>query len=244
MSVKKLLVLSAAAFAAMGATAVMAGGPDHMAMPSEPAFQNSVYIEGHVGYAQSNWANFNANNVMGSTGVSLFTPNSNSKGGVTGGADLGYNITQNIAVEGGWFYIPQVKGPGTGVAYPAGGTTAATTVTATIKSWFAYTAAKLSVPVMTNFDLFGKVGVAYRALSYSAVTTTGTAISVTGKGHYWAPVFAAGLQYNWASWIFGAQYTYLPGNSAVNNSNTNYGAPNAAPEINMYTGFLGYKFNV
>src|SRR3990167_2339056 len=114
MSVKKILVLSAAAFVAMGATAAMAGGPDHMAMPSEPAFQNSVYLEAHVGAIQSNWTNFNSNNVMGNAGSSLYNPNSNGKGGWTGGADLGYNITQHIAVEGGWFYIPQVKGSRSG----------------------------------------------------------------------------------------------------------------------------------
>ena len=244
MSVKKLLVLSAAAFAAMGATAVMAGGPDHMAMPSEPAFQNSVYLEGHVGYTQSNWTNFNSNNVMGTTGASLYAPNSNAKGGVTGGLDLGYNITQHIAVEGGWFYIPQVKGPATatsvGSVY-----TANTGSNAKINSWFAYMAAKLTVPVATDFDLFGKVGVAYRALTYSGVATTPVINpSVTGNGSYWAPVFGAGLQYGWNSWLVGAQYTYLPGNSAVNYGNLTFGAPNAAPEINMYTAFLGYKFNV
>jgi hypothetical protein len=93
---------------------------------------------------------------------------------------------------------------------------------------------------MNDLDLFGKVGVAYRALTYTPNNITG----VTGNGHYWAPVFGAGLQYNWGSWMVGGQYTYLPGNSEVNNGNTAFGAPNAAPEVNMYTGFLGYKFNV
>lgn len=244
MSVKKLLVLSAAAFAAMGATAVLAGGPDHMAMPSEPAFQNSVYVEGHLGYAQSNWADFNSNNVLGVSGSSLFTANSRAKGGFTGGADLGYTITQHIAVEGGWFYVPKVSGTGSGNAI--GGTSFTSANSATVKSWFAYTAAKLSVPVMDNLDLFGKVGVAYRALTYSKSATNTTLNSVTGNGHYWAPVFGAGIQYNWASWILGAQYMYLPGNTEVNYASTSqaFGAPDAAPEINMYTGFLGYRFNV
>ncbi|OGT41425.1 MAG: hypothetical protein A3F13_06850 [Gammaproteobacteria bacterium RIFCSPHIGHO2_12_FULL_40_19] len=238
MSVKKLLVLTAASLVAIGATAVLAGGPDHMAMPSEPAFQNSVYVDGHLGYSQSNWTTFNSNNVVGSSGTSLFTPGSNGKGGFTGGADLGYTITQHIAVEGGWFYIPKVSGNGTGTT--VGGLTQASTASGNIKSWFAYTAAKLTVPVMNNLDLFGKVGVAYRALTYSPNTISG----VTGNGHYWAPVFGTGLQYNWGSWMLGAQYTYLPGNSSVNPGNTSFGAPNAAPEVNMYTGFLGYKFNV
>lgn len=245
MSVKKLLVLGAAAFAVAGATAAMAGGPDHMAMPSEPAFQNSVYIEGHFGYDQSNWGSFNANGVIGTAGNSLYNVTSNGKGGITGGADLGYNITQNIAVEGGWFYIPKVSGNGT--ATTVGGISQTAATTATVKSWFAYVAAKLSVPVMENFDLFGKVGVAYRYQSYSGTyttTLTNAAGNLVGRGSYWAPVFGAGLQYCWNNWLFGAQYMYLPGNSAVNGANTSFGAPNAAPEINQYTGFLGYKFNV
>ncbi|OGT32708.1 MAG: hypothetical protein A3C44_00325 [Gammaproteobacteria bacterium RIFCSPHIGHO2_02_FULL_39_13] len=239
MSVKKLLVLSAAGLAAIGATAVMAGGPDHMAMPAEAAFQNSIYVEGHVGYAQSNWKNFNSNEWMGASATSIYTPSTNGKGGITGGADLGYNITRHIAVEGGWFYIPQVKGAGTGIVVNT--FSAATALTGTINSWFAYTAAKLSVPVMDDLDLFGKVGVAYRGLTYSPNTIQG----VTGHGHYWAPVFGTGIQYTLNdAWLFGAQYMYLPGNSEVNYANTAFGAPNAAPEINMYTGFIGYKFNV
>lgn len=243
MSVKKLLVLTAASLAAMGATAALAGGPDHMAMPSEPAFQNSVYVDGHLGYTQSNWTNFNSNNVMGASGTSLFTPTSHGKGGFTGGADLGYNITQHIAVEGGWFYIPKVSGHGTGTS--VGSTSYTSASTETVKSWFAYTAAKLTVPVVSDFDLFGKVGVAYRSLRYSPSLSSITG-NVTGCGHYWAPVFGAGLQYNWGSWMLGGQYTYLPGNSEANSASSSsaFGAPNAAPEINMYTGFLGYKFNV
>src|SRR3990167_6517082 len=152
MSVKKLLVLTAASLAAIGATAAMAGGPDHMAMPSEPAFQNSIYLDGHVGYTQSNWTDFNSNNVTGVRATSLTTPTKNGKGGTVGGVDLGYNITQHIAAETGWFYIPQVKSVGTGNT--VGDISQATNTTAKGNSWFAYMAAKLSVPVMENFDLF------------------------------------------------------------------------------------------
>lgn len=243
MSVKKLLVLTAASLAAIGATAAMAGGPDHMAMPSEPAFQNSIYLDGHVGYTQSNWTDFNSNNVVGSHATSWYVPSKNGKGGVTGGLDMGYNITQHIAAEAGWFYIPQVKAVGS--TSTVNGVSFAGTATGKVDSWFAYMAAKLSVPVMEHFDLFGKVGVAYRGLTYSPKASTAIAGGVTNNGHYWAPVFGAGLQYTFAeAWLVGAQYMYLPGNSEVNYGNTSFGAPNAAPEVNMYTAFLGYKFNV
>lgn len=245
MSVKKLLVLTAASLVAIGATAVMAGGPDHMAMPAEPAFQNSIYIDGHVGYAQVDWKNFNSNNVMGASGSSVYKPNSNGMGGWTGAVDLGYNITQNIAAEAGWFYLPQVKGNYVGgVAVPG-----AIGSTGTVNSWFAYMAAKLSVPVMQDLDLFGKVGVAYRSVKYSTPTVTSGAGATafnqaTGNGAYWAPMFATGLQYFFGNWSVGAQYTYLPGHTDVNYGAPAYGAPNAAPQANLYTAFLGYKFNV
>jgi hypothetical protein len=175
----------------------------------------------------------------GASTLTAFTPSTNGQGGVIGAADLGYNITQNIAVEGGWFYIPQVSGNATGNLGSTSGTSAE------INSWFAYMAAKLSVPVMQDLDLFGKVGVAYRSLSYNMPSGTSTALqNVTGDGNYWSPVFGTGLQYFFGDWSVGAQYTYLPGNTNVNYGNNTYGAPDAAPEINMYTAFLGYKFNV
>lgn len=250
MSVKKLLVLSAAAaLAAIGATVAIAGGPDHMVMPSEPAFQNSVYVDLHAGYADSDWTDFNANNLIGAAGTSLFAPNSHGHGGFAGGVDLGYTITPHIAVEGGWMYLPRVRGAvtalGTTGATGVGGVTFAALSTATVKSWLAYAAAKLSVPVAENFSLYGKIGAGYRALNYAVPATTLGALTGVGlHGHYWAPVFGAGLQYCWGSWQLGAQYLHLPGDSRVNYANTAFGAPNAAPEVNLYTGFLGYKFNV
>ncbi len=242
MSVKKLLVLSAASLAAFGVTAVMAGGPDHMAMPSAPAFEPSVYLEGHFGYAGIDWSNFNGSDVMGTSANSAYTPNSHGDGYLTAGVDLGYNFTQNIAAEVSWFYLPNVSGGFNGSFSSAnsGG--------ATVHSWLAYAAAKLSVPVMENLDLFGKVGVGYRSLTYSVPSTPAVLQTVTGNGDYWTPVFGAGIEYNWSNWLIGAQYLYVPGNSNINNGapapyNTG-GAPNAAPEANLYTGFLGYQFNV
>lgn len=249
MSVKNLLVLSAAALTVVGASAALAGGPDHMAMAAAaPASQNSVYVDLHAGYAQSNWTENNTNGVMGGSRSSvggLFAPSSNGKGGFTGAADLGYNFTQNVALEAGWFYLPEVKGNVTSI----GRGVAAAGSTAKVNSWFAYTAAKLSVPVMENVDLFGKVGVAYRELSYD-VPATVSALGATGTGNYWSPIFGAGLEYTLGSWLVGAQYTYLPSNEAVNralSSSTTLagcGAPNAAPDVNLYTAFLGYTFNV
>ena len=240
MSVKKLLVLAAAGLAVVGATAVMAGGPDHMAMSSPAVFENSVYLDLHAGYDQSNWTDFNSNNVMGASAVSAYAPSSDGKGGFTGGLDLGYNVTQYVAFEGSWFHLPEVTGKGTGAIQST-----TTSQSASINSWVADLAAKLSVPVMENLDLFGKVGLAYRQLTYSLPSVASVTLkAVTNDGHYWTPLFGTGIQYTWNNWLFGAQYTYLPGDSTINHGYTGFGAPDAAPEANLYTGFVGYKFNV
>lgn len=243
MSVKKILVLTAATLAAVGTTAAMAGASDNMAMASAPS-QSSVYVDLGGGYAQSNWSDFNSNGLIGNSLVSTYTPTSNGQGGFIGGGDLGYNINNNIAVEGGAYYLPKVEAAGTGVS--VGGTTSVlTTVTGyPVYSWFGYMAAKLSVAVADNLDLYGKIGAAYRALYYG--TPNGVSLNqFASDGSYWAPLFGAGLQYTWdMNWMVGAQYLYLPGNTNVNNVNTAFGAPNAAPEANLYTAFLGYKFMV
>lgn len=234
MSIKKLLVLSAAGIAAITAASAMAGG--YTAAPARP----SVYVDAHVGYAQVNWKDFNANEVMGVSSSAFFSPTENGDGGVTGGVDVGYSWCKYFAAEGGWFYLPEVKGGVTG-----NGTTDgfAANSTATISSWLAYAAMKMSVAVMDHTFLFGKFGVAYRSLD-ATIPAGGSAgfRAVAGQGHYWAPIFMAGMQYNWGGWIFGAQYLHLPGNAELNQSAGNTGAPDAAPQVNMYTAFVGYQF--
>lgn len=240
MLVKKLLVL-ATGVAVMGTTVVMAGGPDRMtAPPVQSTFESSIYLDGHLGYDQSNWSDDNANDLIGNVATAAYSPTKQGKGGLTGGLDWGYNFTQHTALEAGWFYLPSVTAAVTAAGVSAGATAG---TSATVKSWVLYAAAKLSVSIMNNLDLFGKIGVGYRSLKYSGVTGSAL-IAVAGNGHYWLPLFATGLEYTVDSWLLGAQYSYITGNTAVNHANTSYGAPNAAPSANLYTAFLGYKFNV
>ncbi|MDP1573718.1 MAG: outer membrane beta-barrel protein [Coxiellaceae bacterium] len=210
MSVKKLLVL-AAGLTVIGATAAMAGGPDHMAMPAQPAFQNSVYIDAQLGYASTNTADYTL------AGVSVVD---NKNGGFAGGVDMGYTFTRNIALEAGWLYLPNA-----GFANPTN------TVTGQVRSWVLYAAAKFSAEVMENLDLFAKAGVGYRNLNWSLN-------GANSSGNYWLPLMAAGIEYTYGSWLFGAQYTFITGNSSNSTLQDNAG------KMNMYTGFVGYKFNV
>jgi len=236
MSVKKFLIL-ATSFAAMSA---IAGGPDRLGMVMQPGFQNSLYLDAHLGYAQSNWSDFNASALIGQSGASNYTPTSNGNGGFSGGLDLGYNFTKNIALESGWFYLPKVNAPGTNISI--GSVTIPASATASVSSWMLYIAGKLSIPVIDSFDLYGKIGVGYRHMAYNGINSALSTLS--GIGYYWTPVFAAGLEYTLDTWVLGAQYAYIPSNSEVNNANATYGAPNAAPEVNLVTGFVGYKLNI
>lgn len=241
MSVKKLLVLSAAGIVAISATAAMAGGPDRMAAPVVEKAPKSVYAELGFGYDQTDWANYSNSRLVGNAGNSLYSPNSHGKGYLTASADVGYNFTKNFALELGYFYLPTTSGGST--ANTIGGISAAGGIT--VNSWLGYLDAKLSVPVVENFDLFGKVGAAYRQLYYSfSGTFTGPMRSISGPASYWTPIFAAGADYDWGNFILGAQYTYLPGHNQVQGNNPAFGAPGSAPEANLYTGTLGYKFNV
>lgn len=242
MSMKKYFIWGASAAVTMMVSCAQAGGVDAVA-DVEPAFHTNVYVDLHAGYAQSNWVDFNAS-VMG-TGIAYFSPVDNRHGGFTGGVDTGYAYSQNLAFDFGWFYLPSVKGDvnsnGTTAGAPAGST-------ATVDSWFAYAAAKFSVPLMRSINLFGKAGLAYRQLSYDAPNTPSQLVTATRRGNYWAPVFATGIQYLNDNWTFGIQYLYLPGNTHRNDALTgtslaNLGAPHAAPEVHLYTAFLGYYFN-
>ena len=236
MSVKKFLIV----LVSLATTAAIAGGPDRLGMAAQPRFQNSLYLEGHLGYAVSDWSDFNANTLIGASGASNYTPTSNGNGGFTGGLDLGYNFTHNIALESGWFYLPTVNVAGTGNAI--GGQTIPGSSTGDVASWALYLAAKLSVPVMDSLGLYGKLGVSYRHLTYSGISSLLSTVS--GTGYYWSPIFAAGLEYTLNTWLFGAQYAYIPAESGTNNANATYGAPDAAPQANLITAFVGYKFNI
>lgn len=198
MSVKKLLVLSAAGIAAVGMTAAIAGGPDQMVAPA-PVFQPKVYIEGHVGYVKLDWRRFEPALPVAFTG-------DNSRGGFAAGGDLGYWFQRYIAFELGSFYLNCANGVFGNRPVQ-------------VTSWFAYGAFKFIVPMLfvPNLDFFGKIGVAWRQNRYN----------IFADGDFWNPVFAVGLQYVFnETWSLAFQYMYIPGNNEGGPFTDN--APNAS----------------
>src|SRR3990167_10365521 len=101
MLVKKLLTLTVVGIASVAATTVvLAGGPEY-AVPSYAGF----YIEGNAGYAYRPWQNDVTTLYGFFNQVGAVSSGSNSNGGFTGGADLGYQFNQFVSIEGGWYYL-------------------------------------------------------------------------------------------------------------------------------------------
>lgn len=251
MSIKKLLLLSAASMVAAGGVA-FAGGPDHMPAQQESVFHPGLYMDLHGGYIFQDWAHYITNTT---TIWSQQDGMTNSKGGFAGGVDIGLQILHNIGVEVGGFYLPRVKGQansadsfnsrGCGGANP-------TCTDADQYNWLVYAGAKFSVPMpyLDGFDLFAKVGAGWRAMSNTNQVVAGRG----GMHSYWRPVFGAGLEYELmqTGFKFGAQWMHIPGNNSgddlaantpsVNHSNSKkFGGRN--PTANMVTGSIGYIFD-
>lgn len=229
MSFKKLAVVAAGVTAIALTANVVAGGPEEQY--TTPSYAG-VYVELNAGYAYRPWVNnvtndFGAANLLGGlTGVS------NGNGGFTGGADLGYQFNQFLAIEGGWYYLPQVSG--TFAASLLG----ASAPSVNVSSGVAYAALKGNAPIANNTYLFGKIGAAYTYNSASNPGLVRTDVSgLTTNSNYWNPMFATGIQYYFTpSWSVNVQYAYIPG-FEVSSSNRFI-----APESQLITAGFGYKF--
>jgi len=224
MSVKKLLLLSAAGLSALGCAAAYAGGPDNVALAAE----NGVYIEGAMGYDLSNW--INASNLT--NGVEAVK---NRNGGFTAGADLGYQWNQNWAVELGWYYLPTVR------LQTSTASTLGAGIQGNVNQWAAYGALKMMVPFSfaPGMSLFFKAGAAYH---YARVT--GAAIGVNSfTMHKWSPYFGVGGQYNIdTNFIVNGQYQHFAGGRFYGTTSGSNVSGNGVPSSNLFTVGVGYLF--
>lgn len=217
---KKILLGVVGVVSVIITSAAMAGGPDFA--PPAPIYQPYVYIEANVGYAQTDWRRFSV--------TPFATFGSNSRGGFSFGADIGYMILRELGIEFGWQYLPTVNGATAAVPFfpfTADGSLC-------LSSWFGYLAAKVSVPIGDSLDLYGKIGAAYRNLRWRDVGAAG--ISTQG---YWRPYWAAGFSYAFnSSWFVAVQYAHLGAYVRA----TPYAR--RAPNVSLYTFHVGYSFEV
>jgi opacity protein-like surface antigen len=236
MSINKIVTLTVAGVASVGAmTAVLAGGPEY-AVPSYAGF----YIEGNLGYAYRPWQN-NVPTIFGlANQLGILSSTSNINGGFTGGADIGYQFNQFFAIEGGWNYLPKVSGT------VGADLVGVTPVSLSITSGLAYAAFKGTAPIYNNTYIFGKLGAVYtynssnvRLPSTNIINnvTTGVVPTTTTQSNYWNPMLAAGIQYYFTpSWSVNVQYAYIPGFQQSSSSRF------ITPESQLITAGLGYKF--
>jgi hypothetical protein len=254
MSIKKLLILSAAGLAAVTSAAAFAGGPDDMGPQS--LFAPAIYVDVHGGWSFYNW-----NQVVGANTGTIFAMQqgmTNSQGGAIGGLDVGFQIFKNIAVEVGGMYLPRVQGYANGandVTTPACQTATTSTSSScqqtTQYNWAAYAAGRFNVhmPYVEGLDLFAKVGGVWRAMSNQNLAVRGKA----GLRSYWDVIYGAGLSYDimHSGFNVGVQWMHIPGHNAGTN-NGSAGEDDAAnhrklasdqPNQNLLTGSVGYKFD-
>lgn len=255
MSIKKLLILSAAGFAAVTSAAAFAGGPDEM---PQSLFTPAIYVDAHGGYDWYNWKQMvdNVTTVFNNQG----NMGNNADGGWIGGLDIGLQVFKNVAFEVGGFYLPKVTGEtnqnftNSATGCGASVTTGATCVTGSQYNWMAYAAGKFSVdmPYVEGLDMFAKVGAVWRGMSNEQQIVPGRA----GMKSYWDVIYGAGFEYELMQTGFrlGVQWLRIPGYiGGTENPSLNAASPAGAkqskliaarqPAQDLLTGSVGYKFD-
>lgn len=200
MSLKKIFILMGVALAVAVTGLAFAGSAIYKSANQantpttaiyEPAItpvgdigDTAMYFEANVGYMRMNYSD-------------LFGPavalNSNGRGGFVFGADIGYQFTHYFGLELGGYFPQVVNG-----SVAAGGRVS-------LKTWLAYLAAKLSVPICRSFDVFFKGGLNYRSLRVS-----GNGIGRVFRARSVQPMFGVGAEYRISrNWLVNAQYLYF-----------------------------------
>ena len=256
MSIKQLLILSAAGLVAASSAVAFAGGPDAMAAPAaQPAscldlsslFSPAFYMDADGGYAFQNWGQYLVNNetVFGTTGAPAgFGITNNSYGGGTAVFDAGFQFFPHIDFEAGGIYLPEVTGPqDVGFAQTPGSS-------ANQYNWAVYAAGKFSVniPHVSGLSLFAKVGPVWRAMSNVNFVTSG----VAGPHSYWTAIYGAGFQYTFSTagqvpmltgFSANLQWLGIPGYSG-SDVDSNKTTATLQPGDNLLVAGLGYQVSL
>ncbi len=203
-----------------------------------------IYVEANVGYANHPWTNDRTPTSGLENQLGVLVKTSNMNGGAIGGADIGYQFTPHIALEGGWFYIPKTSyNRYRTVELPVAQTTFTLPegTQVNINSGVAYLAFKGIIPIHEQFNAFAKLGAAYTYNSTNvnlpASLVNSPTVYTTDHSNYWNPLLGFGLQYaTMNNWLFNVQYNYVP---AYRQASSNHFI---TPSIQTVTFGLGYKF--
>ena len=205
---KKTLIAFAVAAAALTSVAVAGGYA-----PAPKASQTGVYIEGMVGGAYH------------VDGKLLKDTYNHSSWGWALGADIGYQFDQYMSAELGGFWTQKVSAKSKDKDNY-------------LQNWLGYLAGKVSVPVMDNFDLFGKFGVGLNHLRFGK---DNQAVANKSSHNYFGPVFAVGGAYTFGAnqnMAVSLQYMRFGQSWTTWNDLDNL----SAPATDLVTVGLSYKF--
>jgi hypothetical protein len=250
MSVKKLLILTAAGVASVGATAAMAGGPDVMMPPAPQAAENHFYAEANFGYAMQQYsANTSGTGIGSANTPAPINPIGDYSGdGVNGGgvygADFGYMANEHLGAELGWTFLPRFSHstPSSGVV----GAIAKGPIS-THSVWGAWAVVKAVAPLAGGFSAFAKAGVGFR---YMTIQWSNDSFQ-TGRNdacvEEWRPILAVGASYDvnedmsvslqWMRFIGGSSYSIGIGSGDI-------GSYVVAPSSDVVSLSFGYKFGL
>ncbi len=201
MSVKKIVLMTAASVAVLTAGVSFAGG----SYAAPVASNSGVYVDVTAG---AFLRDIKDNSSLSQDGTTLATYD-NGQSGFTVGGNLGYQFNKTWSVEVGYDWLQNAKVTASGAAIFTGGSALASGDIVTVKTWMMDAALKASVPVMDCVSAFAKLGAAY---THNEVDLNDAGTHYKKDNNYWNPMFGAGLDYNVnQTWTVGVEYTYVPG---------------------------------
>lgn len=193
------------------------------------------YAGVQLGYGQQYISNPNLQSAVSSGLLATSsTSNSDTKGGLAGGADIGWQFNDYFGLELGYLYFPnsEFSSSATGVDSFINSTVNSANVTS--KEQAIDLMLKGSIPFGACFGGYVKAGAAYvqNKLDFSATSSTATSsgvvtntISGNDTNNKVKPIAAAGFTYDInENVVVDLSYTYLFGSSSSNSSFSNFGS--------------------
>lgn len=176
---KKVITTAVLGVSALSAIAANAAAP-------------GPYVTGQLGYADTHMS---ARTEFGDTinGLPITEKSSNnlSNNGLAGRLAVGYQFNQNFAVELGYMQLRSKKADLTLQKDEDTSITAATKLSQNVFDL----AAKGILPVASNLNVYGKLGLAYVSTT-GKVNVAGQDASVSQNQRKWAPEAAVGISYD------------------------------------------------
>ncbi len=204
---------------------------------SSAAFAESpgFYAGVQLGYGEQYISNPNLQSAVSSGLVAISsTTNSDTKGGLGGGADIGWQFNDWFGLELGYLYFPNSEFSSSATGVDAFINSTVNSADVTSKEQLIDLMLKASIPFGACFGGYVKAGPAYvqNKLNFSATSSTATAggivtnsISGDDTNNKIKPIAAAGFTYDINDNVtVDLSYTYLFGSSSSNSSFANFGS--------------------